>query len=326
MAKLLNANALTHTRGFRKAVPGSVAFSKTGNFAVSTATRITVEVNGGALDIPASTVVIMPGSPVTGTDYAIWAKPNGTLEATANHTTPPTTGARKIGGFHYAPGGNAGGVAGGDSTPSINAYSLWDLKWRPACPDSRGMTLVANGFWVDIYLTGVDAITNGSSCYNVVIADGSSPPKVPTLFGGDGSTTYGSYTWFEAQELAAAFGKRCPTQQEFMAAAYGVTEATSRGSDPVNTILDAARTSKWGLIGATGNLLVWGDERAGFKSTSVNTEGRGTETDAPNAALFGGDWTDSTYAGSRSSYWCYAASFSYSSFGSRFACDHLWLE
>ena len=82
MAKLLNANALTHTRGFRKAVPGSVAFSKTGNFAVSTATRITVEVNGGALDIPASTVVIMPGSPVTGTDYAIWAKPNGTLEAT----------------------------------------------------------------------------------------------------------------------------------------------------------------------------------------------------------------------------------------------------
>ena len=326
MAKLLNANALTHTRGFRKEAPGAAAFSKTGNFAVSTATRITVEVNGGALDIPANTVVTMPGSPVTGTDYAIWAKPNGTLEATANHTTPPVTGSRKIGGFHYAPGGNAGGVAGGDSTPSINAYSLWDLKWRPVCPDPRGMTLVANGFWVDIYLTGVDAITNGSSCYNVVIADGSSPPKVPVLFGGDGSTTYGSYTWFEAQELAAAFGKHCPTQQEFMAAAYGVTEATSRGTDPVNTILDAARTSKWGLIGATGNLWVWGDERAGAKSTSANTEGRGTETDAPNAALFGGNWIDGSAAGSRSSLWYFAASASSHGIGSRFACDHLWLE
>ena len=326
MARKLNANALTHAKGFRKAAPGAVAFSKTGAFAVSTATRITVEVNGAAVDIPAFTAVTMPGSPVTGTDYAIWAKPNGTLEATANHTTPPVNGARKIGGFHYAPGGNAGGTTGGDTTPAINAYSLWDLKWRPACADPRGMTLVADGFWVDIYLTGVDAITNGSSKYNVTIADGSSPPKVPALFGGDGTANYGTYTWFEAQEMAAAFGKRCMTQQEFMSAAYGVTQATSRGSDPVSTILDAARTSKWGLIGATGNLWVWGDERGGPNTSTANTEGRGSETNAPNAALLGGYWTDSLNSGSRCSSWNFAASFSNSSFGSRFACDHLWLE
>ena len=329
MAHNLNANALTNTKGFRKAAPSAVAFSKTGAFTVSTATRLTIEVNGLAVDIPASTAVTMPGSPVAGTDYAIWAKPDGTLQATDNHTTPPVVNSRKVGGFHYAPGGNATAQAGGDSTPAINAYSLWDLKWRPACPDPRGMALVADGFWADIYLTGVDALTNGSSKHNVTIADGSSPPKIPAMFGGDGSTTYGSYTWFEAQEMAAAFGKRSLSQQEYMAACYGVTEGTSRGADPGNTILDAARTSKWGLIGATGNLWIWGEERNGAYNTggwNANTEGRGSEYNAPNAALFGGDWYPGSVAGSRCSFWDVAASISYNNIGSRFACDHLWLE
>ena len=325
MARHININALTATRGFYKASPNVVAFSKGGAFAVSTAQRLCVEVDGAAIDFPAATAVTMPGSPVTGTDYAIWARKDGVLQATDNHTSPPATGARKIGGFHYAPGGNAAAQAGGDSTPGINPYSFWDLKFRPACPDPRGMTLVGDAFWVDIYLTGVDAITNGSSKYNVTIADGSSPPKVPTLFGGDGSSTYGSYTWFEAQELAMAFSKRNLTQQEFMAAAFGVTEAASRGTDPVSTILDAARTSKWGLVGATGNLWAWGVERGGAWSTSANTDGRGTETDAPNAALLGGAWNYSSNSGSRSSNWDDAASNSNSDVGSRFACDHLQL-
>lgn len=325
MPRTLNANALTHAAGFRKAAPWGAAFARVSAFSVKTATRLTVEVNGAAVDVPAEALVTMPASPTVGQDYAIWAKPDGSLEATANHTTPPVTGARKIGGFHYAPGGNASGTTGGDSTPGINSYSFWDLKWRPACADPRGMALVADGFWMDIYLTGVDAITNGSSRYNVLIADGSSPPKVPPLFGGDGSATYGSYTWFEAQELSAAFGKRTPTQMEFMAATYGVTQATSRGSDPINTILDAARTSKWGLIGATGNLWAWGEELGGPNST-VATEGRGTTTSMPNACLLGGSWSDGANAGSRCSSWYNAASDSSSLIGSRFACDHLALE
>ena len=325
MPRTLNANALTHAAGFRKAAPWGSAFALVSAFSVKTATRLTVEVNGAAIDIPAETLVTMPASPTMGQDYAIWIKPDGSLEATTNHTTPPATGARKIGGFHYAPGGNASGTTGGNATPGINPYSFWDLKWRPSCPDPRGMTLVADGFWIDIYLTGVDAVTNGSSRYNVVIADGSSPPKVPALFGGDGSATYGSYTWFEAQELAAAFGKRTPTQMEFMAAAYGVTQASSRGSDPVNTILDAARTSKWGLIGATGNLWAWGEELGGPNST-VATEGRGTTTSMPNASLLGGYWGSGSNSGSRCSDWDLAASVSYASVGSRFACDHLALE
>lgn len=310
---------------FRKADPTIVAWTKTGAFAVSTATTIYVEVNGDIKTIAFSTPVTMPGSATTGTDYAIWAKTDGTLEATTNHTSPPSANARKIGGFHYAPGGNSAG----NTTPQINEYSFWDLKFRPSCPDPRGMTLVAGGFWIDIYLTGVDAITNGSSKYNVPMADGYSPPKVPTMFGGNGSTTYGSYTWFEAMELATAFGKRCPTQQEFMSAAYGTTEASSIGTDQVSTILNASYTSKLGVIQATGVLWVWGCDRGGAYNTSswnANTEGRGSERNAPNAALFGGAWNTYTDAGSRCSDW-YSNAASYSNgVGSRFVCDHLQLD
>ena len=305
----INCNALSSTRGFYKANPYAAAFVKTGVFAVSTAadSDLFVEVNGGVAQIPAATIVTMPGSATTGTDYAIWLRPTGSLEATADHTNPPVAGSRKIGGFHYAPGGNATGTTGGNSTAQINEYSFWDLKFRPVCSDPRGMTLVANAFWSDIYLTGVDAISNGSSKYNVEIADGSSPPKIPTMFGGDGSATYGSYTWFEAMELAMAFGKRGMTQQEYMAACYGVTEASSSGSDPVSTILDAARTSKWGLIQATGNLWAWGRDRAGANSNTA-TEGRGSEFNAPNGSLFGGVWVDGANSGSRCSGWFNAAS------------------
>ena len=322
----VRANTISAQGSFAKSDPSIVAFAKTAAFSAKLAVDLSLEINDEAYTFAVDTVIAMPETPVTGTDYAIWAKTDNTLQATDNHTTPPTTGARKIGGFHYAPGSNASAQAGGDTTPQINEFSFWDLKWRPACADPRGMTLVAGGFWVDIYLTGVDAITNGSSKYNVTMADGSSPPKVPALFGGDGTANYGTYTWFEAQEMAAAFGKRCMTQQEFMSAAYGVTQATSRGSDPVSTILDAPRTSKWGLIGATGNLWVWGDERGGPNTSTVNTEGRGSETNAPNAALLGGFWNDGADSGSRCSNWNGAASYSSGGFGSRFACDHLWLE
>ena len=314
---------------FKKADSTTVAFTKTGAFTVSTSQAITLEVNGVVKNIAANTAIVMPGSPTAGTDYAVWAKPDGTLEATSNHTSPPVAASRKIGGFHYAPGGNAAAQAGGNTTPQINEYSFWDLKFRPTCSDPRGMTLVGGGYWVDIYLTGVDAITSGSSKYNVTMADGSSPPKVPTMFGGNGTTNYGSYTWFDAMELATAFGKRCPNQQEFMSAMYGTTEASSIGTDQVSTILNAAYTSKWGVIQATGVLWIWGVERGGpyaAASWNANTEGRGSEYNAPNAALFGGVWGTTSNAGSRCSSWNDAASNSVYAIGSRFVSDHLQLD
>ena len=312
---------------FRKADPTAVAWAKTGNGTAETQTAIYVEVNGSVLTIASGTSIDMP-SLTAGTDYAIWAETDGSLQASSNHTTPPSANARKIGGFHYAPGGNATGTSGGDTTPAINGYSFWDLKFRPTC-DPRGMTLVAGGFWADIYLTGVDHHTNGTSKYNVTIADGSSPPKVPSNFGGNGSTTYGSYTWFEVQELLASHGKRAPTQQEFMALAYGTTEASAIGSVPSTTNWDNAYVSKWGCNQSSGCMWIRGLDRGGAYNTggwNANTDGRGSEYNAPNAALFGGDGSDGSNAGSRCSYWSVSASYSGSSSGSRGVCDHMILD
>ena len=323
-----NLTSLANKGLFKKVDATIVAWTKTGAGTATTASTLYIEVNGAIKTIASGTSITMP-TLTAGTDYAIWAKTDGTLEATSNHTSPPTANARKVGGFHYAPGGNATGTSGGDSTPAINAYSMWDLGFRPVCSDPRGMTLVAGGFWCDIYLTGVDAITNGSSKYNVTMADGSSPPKVPSAFGGNGSTTYGSYTWFEAMEMASAFGKRAPTQREFIAAMYGTTEASSVGSDQGSTVLNAAYTSKWGVIQSTGVLWIWGDDRGGAYNTggwNANTEGRGSEYNAPNAVLLGGSWFDGSNSGSRSSNWGNAASYSISAIGSRFCCDHLQLD
>lgn len=316
-------------RYFEKLDPSQCAFSKTGAFNVSVSAGFWAEVNSAVVYVPTGAAVTMPGTATQGTDYAIWLRPNGTLEASANFTTPPVANSRRIGGFHYAPGGNAPAQAGGNNVPQINEFSLWDQNFRPACPDPRGMALVGGGFWMDIYLTGVNAVTQGSSRFNVTIADGSSPPIVPTMFGGNGSTNYGSYTWFEAMELATAFGKRCPTQQEFMAAAYGTTEASSGGTDPGSTILRQAYTSRWGMMLATGNMWIWGQQRGGpfaGASWNANTEGRGSEYNAPNAALLGGTWNDGSDAGSRCSTWNNPASVSFNIFGSRFCCDHLQLD
>ena len=312
---------------FRKADPTAVAWTKTGNGTAESQTAIYVEVNGSSLTIASGTSVDMP-SLVAGTDYAIWAETDGSLQASSNHTTPPSADARKVGGFHYAAGSNASAQSGGDTTAQINEYSFWDLKFRPTC-DPRGMTLVAGGFWADIYLTGVDHHTNGTSKYNVTIADGSSPPKVPSNFGGNGSTTYGSYTWFETQELLASHGKRTPTQQEFMALAYGTTEASAIGSDPSTTNWDNAYVSKWGVNQSSGCMWVWGLERGGpyaGASWNANTDGRGSEYNAPNAALFGGNWDRGSLAGSRCSLWHIAASLSDGSLGSRGVCDHMILD
>ena len=107
---------------FRKDAPSAVAFVTTAAFAVSTQTQMYIDVNGTCLTFASGVVVSMP-SAVTGTDYAIWAETAGTLTCTNNFSTPPTANARKIGGFHYAPGGNAAAQAGGNTTPYINAYS-----------------------------------------------------------------------------------------------------------------------------------------------------------------------------------------------------------
>jgi hypothetical protein len=189
--------------------------------------------------------------------------------------------------------------------------------------------VVADSFWADIYPTCREHLLYGTSKFNVEIADGASPPKIPTKFGGNGSTAYGSFNWWEAAEVLQSHGKRMPTYAEFAALAYGTTEASSGGTDPGSTILRAAYTSRWGVMLATGNMWVWGANFGGGAAAPgwvANTGGRGSSYQMENAAFFGGDWDETSNSGSRCSFWTNSPSNSTGSIGSRGVCDLLILD
>lgn len=292
---------------------------------------------GRLITFPLATAVEMPAL-VAGTDYAVYVTIDGRVIASTNFTAPAgydAASSYKVGGFHYAPGGNAAAAAGGSAVAGINPYSIWDVKFRPRCIDPRGMALVADSFWADIYLLGTNPAVDGSSKHGATIADGASPPKIPAMFGGNGATDYGAFKWWHANEVAISVGKQLLTYGEFAAAAYGVTEGTDRGgADAVTTQLDAARTSRWGLMQAAGNMWIWG--RGEIMDPTANTayawsdtaEARGQIYQSGGGLkvpLFGGGWDYGASCGSRSVYWASAPSGSASGFGARFRCDHLVL-
>ncbi|MFT4162745.1 hypothetical protein [Shinella sp.] len=232
---------------------------------------------------------------IVGADYAVLIDMGGKPYATpvaANPLTSPF-----VAGFHFSPGGCAAERNGGDATPAINPYSLWDLDFRPSCPDPRGMALVeakdGHLFWVDIYLTGVDHKDQGTSRYGVEIADGWSLPRLD---------------YQTASDFVSIHGKRLLTYDEFRSAAFGVTEHSCADDDPKKTGLDAARTSRFGLMQATGNLWIWG------------TDG---DDEDPRPSIFGGSWISGSFAGSRCAGLDYWAENSFGSIGLRAASDHM---
>lgn len=286
-----------------------------------------------------ATAVTMPGSFTNNTDYAIWQHPTtGALVADASFTTAPsgTTGGSIVGGFHYIPSGRPTAFDSGSPTAAaeILEYSIWDLTYRPSCPDPRGMACIESGFWIDLYLAGATSYAGTtfsavpSSKIGLTIADGGSPPLVPAQFGGNGSTNYGSFTWYEASEMARSFGKALPTYDQFSAASYGAPEASSRGSDPGTVQWE--RVSLFGLAQATGTLLQWAQETCTSDpptawQTGV-TEGRGDVYGSPTRALvLGGLWSSGSRAGSRCALWVYAPWSSDNAFGARFCSNHLVL-
>jgi hypothetical protein len=325
----INSN-YPYAGAFYKTDAYSVGFTTTGTGTAQVKAGTIVEVAGQILNFSSATSITMP-TLTAGTDYAIYVGSDGVLIADSNFSAPTgygTTNSRQIGGFHYAPGGNASAQAGGNTTPQINSYSLWDLKWKPAAGDPRGMTLVAGAFWSDIYLTGVDWYTNGTSKYNVTQADGSSPPKIPASYGGNGSTAYANYDWWNATEVCIAVGKRLPNYIEYIALAYGTTEASSIGTDQVSTILNATYTSRWGVIQSSGVLYTWGNEFGGpyaGASWVATPLTRGSAYNLPNAVRCGGTWSIGSLSGSRCSIWDGAPSVSDGYIGSRAVCDHLIL-
>ena len=314
---------------FEKSYRNSVAFVKTGAGTASVKAGTKAFVNGLVVSFSVDTPIAMPAF-TAGTDYAIYVADDGSVIADANFTQPTgyaPESVLQIGGFHYAPGGNATGLnTGGIGGAQINEYSFWDLKWRPNCIDPRGMTLVCNKFWSDIYLTGTDHVTNGTSKYAVGLADGMSPPKIPAEFGGNGSALYETYTLWEASEIASAHGKRLPTFGEFAALAFGTKEGVARGTKPLAAVWEANWISKWGVCQSSGNYHVWGGEFGGGAANAAwatNTGGRGNTYSLSNIALFGGMWSYAINAGSRCSSWTTQPSSSGTGQGSRFVCDHL---
>lgn len=213
-----------------------------------------------------------------------------------------------LGGFHFAPGGNATGREGGDETPAVNPYSIWDRNFRPACPDPRGMARIempGKKFWCDIYLLGVDHMANGTSKLGVKIADGNDCPQEF-----EGAGFFDALDYRVATAVLKHHGKQLLGAEEFFAAAYGVTERSSHDGDPVSTKLDAKRTSRFGIMQATGNLWVWG------------TDGH---PDDPRPSIFGGSWVSGSSAGSRYADLDSWPGVSSGNLGARGRSDHLQL-
>ncbi|MGV1867175.1 MULTISPECIES: hypothetical protein [unclassified Rhizobium] len=219
----------------------------------------------------------------------------------ASATNPLDEG--MIAGFHVAPLDRNGNAA-------ISPNSLWDIDFRPACPDPRGMTRMTvsgKAVWVDIYLLGTEHATAGTSRCGSTIADGRDLP-VKTL----GEGRYRKLDYFAAVEIYAHHGKRLLTAEEFFAAAYGVTERCSRSDEPMKTGDTGDEASRFvshtGLLDATGTMWQWG------------TDGH---PDDPRPSFFGGSWVSGGGAGSRcASLACWPGS-SVGSLSARGACDHL---
>jgi hypothetical protein len=349
---------------FYKVDAFSPAFTKTGAGTLSVKAGTSAMVAGVKVAWAADTAITMP-TLTGGNDYAIYVCTDGTIRADANTSAPSgynTGNSRKIGGFHYGLVASGTTVAGGsfattgngmiwtqgdvDNIAGINKFSLWDLKFRPRVSDPRGMVLVNDSFWCDIYLCSTDVDTNGTSKAGTNIASGTVLPKIPTVFGGNGTTTYPSLNWWVANELAAARAKRLMFETEFVRAAFGVTENQSidaTASTYPTTQRNAGYTSKWGLEEASGHHWTWGQDSnfnseaaspAGTnKTVTGNTGAAGSErgstytfgTYGLSRVVLGGTRANGVNSGSRASSWGNYPWSSYLSIGLRAACDHMTL-
>lgn len=307
-------------------------------------TLITVSGNAYTLSLNSVGVgALDTGIKAAGTDYYVYALEAGGFIISANATNPTgytTANSKLIGGFHYGVIPEAfaaiNNITSADATKiaGINAYSFWDLKYRPSCGDARGMFKANTGKWYDIYLLNVDHHTYGTSAAGKTIAGGTvlngrNFPKIPLFYGGNGTTTYGTLTWFEAAEIGKAYGKDLISYEEFAAIAYGVLEASSASTADTGITQHLANyTSKFGVCMATGCQYIWGKDLIGplGAAWNTNTEGRGSIYNASLiAALFGGYRDLTVESGSRCSICSnYVWNTSWI-IGCRYACDHLEL-
>jgi len=315
---------------FAKADTQQVAWTKTGNGTAETSTALTIAVDGGIVEIPSGTSISMP-SLSAGTDYAIWVAPDGTLEADASFTVAPTANGRRVGGFHYAPGGNASfalNAGDGGTTAQIMETSFYDLTWRPSVIDPRGLALVGNGAcWAGMYHMSANHLTGPVHKYGVDPCRGGNPPQ--NL---NGSGNYPNASPANIIEALNYHGFRAPNFWEFQLLAFGVNEERSIGGSGPGLTGDVSdrgkdqQTSAWGIFDATGVLNHWGNDT--ILTTSNQTlpnPSRGDLFRYSRFATFGGPWSGGSNSGSR----CVntnTATDSNSLLGSRGVCDHLILD
>jgi len=288
-----------------------------------------------------ATAVTMPGSFSNNVDYAIWQHPTtGALVADASFTSAPAgaTGGSIVGGFHHIPSGRPTAVNGGSPTAAaeILEYSIWDLTWRPTCPDPRGMTCVDGRFWCDLYLCGSTSYAGSdftavpSSKIGLTIADENNPPLIPAIYGGDGTTAYSLVdskepgSWYDFAEVASSFGKRLISWLEFQHAAFGA-QRTVAVAQTLDSDLGACEP-----VGpaaqSTGTLWSWGSDVQGNTGggwTSATGNRGDVYQSGYSAVLLGGNWDDGSYSGSRCATWVNAPSFAYNGLSARFAAGHL---
>ena len=325
------AGTFTQFKGvFSKADRDSVAWTKTGTGTAETSQDLIVEVNGKVLQIPSGTSITMPTLDV-GTDYAIWVEPDGSLTADDSFSVPPVAGARRVGGFHYAPGGRATldlNAGDGGTTPQIMETSFYDLKWRPDVLDPRGLVLVGDGaFWAGAYHMSANHLTGPVHKQGVdPCRDGNPPQNL------NGSGNFPDASPANIIEALSFHGFRAPNFWEFQLLAFGVNEERSiGGSDPGLTgdVSDRGKdqqTSAWGVFDATGVLRHWGNDTILITSDqTLPNPSRGDSFRYSHFAYFGGAWPNGAFSGSRSVNTRTATS-SFTDHGSRGVCNHLILD
>ena len=351
---LLGSGDITISAGeagaLSKADRSAPCLVKTGGGTLAVKAGTTVYLSGGAVSFAAQTAVTMP-TLTAGEEYSVWALPNGTARAVADPffapASAPAAGALKIGGFHYglvalgatpASGGfstsgftNTGGnkvwtQADVDRIAGINEFSIWDLVFRSK-GEQHGMVLdPQTRTWWGIYLCSTNHIANGISRYNTDVASGTVLPRIPLVYGGNGTTTYGRLSLYEAVEIAASHNCRLPSYEEFMSAAFGVTEGQALGgasSTIPATARQAGFTSRIGLEQATGHHHIIGAPFGSVGGSGWSGVGRGSLYGTTGLPLFGGHRGLAADSGSRCSDWVVAPSYSAWTMGLRAACDHL---
>ena len=291
------------------------------------------------------TDLLIPESKTAGTDYYVYAKNDGTFYVSSNDSIGTD---RLIGGFHYCLVGETETATGNKTEADmvkirgINSYSFWDLKYRPVA-STKGMVNIGKR-WYDIYLLNSEHITNGTSKAGATIAAGATTngraiPKIPLEYGGNGTLTYGKFTWLQACEIAKAHNKQLISYAEFPTIAYGVLEGASSQTNAYEVVVGKIEhypnlTSKYGIEQATGVEWIWGSNLANYPTDTTwawkdNTDSRGqiySTENSPTAVLLGGDRDDGVKAGSRASFWYNCVWDSGWVIGCRFACDHLELD